>query len=263
MAEFPSLSLFTDAFIGDTSHLTAAQTGAYIMLLLVAWRSKDCKLPNDDKILARIARMDGRQWAANRDAIMSFWHKDESGRLYQQRLLEERKFVYQLRTKNVQAGLASALKRKERHSTGVASTLQPNANITSTPIPIPISKKESKISESKIKEILDSLVNAQNLWNDLAEKINLSKIQRLTDARKAQLQKRLDEAGGLEGWKTVLKKIEQSSFLRGGGAQGWKANFDFVLKQSNFTKILEGNYDDKKPANDSGRKKSFAEMGIL
>ena len=56
MAEFPYMRLWTDAFIGDTGHLSAAETGAYIMLLMCAWRTPGCCLPDDDKRLARLIR---------------------------------------------------------------------------------------------------------------------------------------------------------------------------------------------------------------
>ena len=91
MAEYPALPLFTDAFIRDTTHLTAAQTGAYLMLLMTAWRAPDCSLPDDDKLLARIARMDGRAWVANKSVVMSFWKKDDKRRWVQRRLVDERK----------------------------------------------------------------------------------------------------------------------------------------------------------------------------
>lgn len=128
MAEFPALPLFTDAFIADTVHLNAQQTGAYLMLLMAAWRSPDCKLPDDDKILARYARMEGRQWYANKEIIMAFWKRGGDQKWYQRRLLDERKRVEDIRNKNVQAGKASALKRHERGSTPVPTETQPQTN---------------------------------------------------------------------------------------------------------------------------------------
>lgn len=133
MAEFPALPLFTDAFIADTIHLNAQQTGAYLMLLMAAWRSPDCKLPDDDKFLARAARMSGQAWAKNKDMIMSFWSKDETQKWYQRRLTDERSYADTVKHKNSIAGKASALKNKERHSTSV----QPKPNVNPTPTPTP------------------------------------------------------------------------------------------------------------------------------
>ena len=133
MAKFPALPLFTDAILGDTLHLTNAQFGSYLLLLIIQWRSKDCSLPDDDVFLAKVARMDKRTWLNNRSTIMSFFQRGSDGRLRQLRLVDERNYVEHLRNKNVAAGKSSALKRKERHSTSV----QPNVNETSTPTPTP------------------------------------------------------------------------------------------------------------------------------
>lgn len=62
MSEYPHLPLFTDAFIADTMHLNAEETGAYLMLLMVAWRSPDCGVPDDDVKLAHYARVSERRW---------------------------------------------------------------------------------------------------------------------------------------------------------------------------------------------------------
>lgn len=56
MAELPSLPLYTDAYLGDTQHLTLEEHGAYTRLLMIHWRMLPDHLPDDD---ARIARMLG------------------------------------------------------------------------------------------------------------------------------------------------------------------------------------------------------------
>ena len=48
----------------------------------------------------------------------------------------------------------------------------------------------------------------------------------------------------------VFKKMEASDFLKGN--KGFKASFDWVMKESNFIKVLEGNYDNT----DSDKKKN-------
>ncbi len=52
-------------------------------------------------------------------------------------------------------------------------------------------------------------------------------------------------------WKKIFDNIEKSSFLRGMAPPGrdrrepFRLNFDFVLKPVNFTKILEGGFNDR------------------
>ena len=79
-------------------------------------------------------------------------------------------------------------------------------------------------------------------WNTIAKRHGLATIAKLTDARKRKLnlQRRrfvVDE------WVSVWAKIEQSPFLKGSNDRGWRCDFDFVLSEANFTKILEGKYD--------------------
>jgi len=80
-------------------------------------------------------------------------------------------------------------------------------------------------------------------WNDMASKAGLPKVQRLTDPRKRSLSARLAECGGLEGWQTALTKVRDSPFLIGENKSNWKADFDFLLQQKSFTKLMEGGYD--------------------
>lgn len=88
MSKLPMLPLFTDAFIADTGHLTAQETGAYILLLMVAWRSEGCSLPDDDVCLARWARVNRKTWERIRPTVMAFWTLD-GGRWSQKRLTKE------------------------------------------------------------------------------------------------------------------------------------------------------------------------------
>lgn len=137
MAEFPALPLFTDAYLADTRHLTTIQHGAYLLLLMIAWRTKDCSLPADDESLARLAGMDARTWLRHREKIMAFWKLGEDHRWRQARLLDERHFAEVRRDKNSAAGIASSLKRKERHSTTVPTKTQPEFNLPTHTLPTP------------------------------------------------------------------------------------------------------------------------------
>lgn len=47
----------------------------------------------------------------------------------------------------------------------------------------------------------------------------------------------------------MFEKAEASSFLKGANNHDWSATFDWLIKDSNMAKVLDGNYDDKKPKN--------------
>jgi uncharacterized protein YdaU (DUF1376 family) len=114
MAKFPALPLFTDAYLGDTTHLTTIEHGAYLLLLMVAWRSKDTSLPDDDKMLARYARMTPGQWSRIKPTIEEFFEV-RGGNWTQKRLTDEASYVNGKRDAQAAAGRASAAKRKGRH----------------------------------------------------------------------------------------------------------------------------------------------------
>lgn len=175
MAEFPALPLFTDAFLGDTLHLNAAQIGAYMLMLMTAWRASDCAIHNDDVYLSRICRMDKRTWLANKGVLLAFWHITNDAKLFQKRLKDERKYVDDLKRKNSEAGKASALKRKDRHSTSVSTKPQPNLNPHTLPTPlvkdntIVLSKKINDDEKKKRASRLPDDWILEQEWGDWAE----------------------------------------------------------------------------------------------
>lgn len=84
---------------------------------------------------------------------------------------------------------------------------------------------------------------AFNAYNDLAEEVGLAKAQVLTTTRRKKIAARLNECGGLRGWIDALAKIRGSPFLRGDNDRGWRADMDFILQASSFTRLMEGAYD--------------------
>ena len=79
-------------------------------------------------------------------------------------------------------------------------------------------------------------------WNDVADDCGLPKIIKLTPERKRRLAQRLRE-NSFDEFAEALRAIRRSKFLRGDNPRGWRANFDFLLQPSSFTKLLEGYYD--------------------
>lgn len=89
-----AIPLFADAYLADTTHLTTEEHGAYLLLLMAAWRQADCALPNDDVKLARIAGLSRQKWAVVKATILDFW-TIENGRIFQPRLRREHLWVVQ------------------------------------------------------------------------------------------------------------------------------------------------------------------------
>jgi hypothetical protein len=108
-------------------------------------------------------------------------------------------------------------------------------------------------SEARRSEDLDDAVSG---WNCMARQNGLPVVQRLTDPRKRALKARLAECGGIEGWERALHLITESPFLLGTNG-GWKADFDFLLQPSKFTKLMEGSYADR------GAKQAQSKLGWI
>lgn len=117
---------------------------------------------------------------------------------------------------------------------------------------IPKERKERKeiISSSKEEESLSGESNPPSLidynafvryWN---EKGNLDKIRKLTDQRIKAINLRVKEHGK-DNFRMVVDKTSKSDFLTGTNDRKWKASIDWVMKPSNFIKVLEGQYDNK------------------
>ena len=127
MADFPCMPFWTDAYLADTRHLTTEEHGAYLLLLMTAWRTKDGTLPEDDKLLSRYAGLSMRKWLNMKTTILEFFDA-ENGVLLQKKLQKEKKFLHDKKQKASFAGKASALKRKETAPTDVEFKLQQKRN---------------------------------------------------------------------------------------------------------------------------------------
>ncbi len=97
MAEHPAMPFWTDAYLGDTQHLTTTEHGAYLLLLISMWRSGGT-LPDDDQILARYARVTPAQWRRMAPILRPFFRAAD-GVITQGRLTDELNAVRQHSTK--------------------------------------------------------------------------------------------------------------------------------------------------------------------
>jgi uncharacterized protein YdaU (DUF1376 family) len=66
------MPLYVADYLRDTRRLTAAEHGAYLLLIMEYWTSGE--LPDDDRQLARIACMSAPQWRRTRPNVQGFFH---------------------------------------------------------------------------------------------------------------------------------------------------------------------------------------------
>ena len=84
-----------------------------------------------------------------------------------------------------------------------------------------------------------------DMYNEIC--ISFPKVTSLSNKRKQAIKARLNTYS-VEQFKEMFTKAEASAFLKGKNKRDWQANFDWMLKDGNFAKILDGNYDETKPA---------------
>lgn len=151
MAEFPALPLWTDAYLADTTHLTTLEHGAYLLLLMTAWRSKECALPNDDRLLAKYARLTPGQWKRVKPVLEPFFNVSSDG-WRQGRLTDERVAVKQNSKKQSDKARSRWLKNKETDNAVAQPDLMPDEcrkdAETMPPLPTPNISVPTELGET-------------------------------------------------------------------------------------------------------------------
>jgi uncharacterized protein YdaU (DUF1376 family) len=149
-----AIPLFGDAYLADTTHLTTEEHGAYLLMMIAAWRQGDCGLPMNDRKLARIAGLSTRKWKAIKATILEFWI-ERNGRIYQARLLKERHYVDQKSEQN-RKNIGSRWKREPIENIEGDPYDPPNETDTPPPPPIKIPSPNGDGAIDLVKAIFDS-----------------------------------------------------------------------------------------------------------
>ena len=80
------------------------------------------------------------------------------------------------------------------------------------------------------------------MYNDIC--ISFPKATKLSDTRKKSIKARLNSYN-YDDFEKLFKKAQASDFLKGKNSRDWQANFDWLIKDNNMAKVLDGNYDNK------------------
>ncbi|OOY15082.1 hypothetical protein BMI85_16170 [Thioclava sp. DLFJ4-1] len=243
----PYFPMFPSDFEAKTSHLTMAEDGAYNRLLRICWMTPGCTIPSDEAWIMRRVRAFADADKEAVKSVLSEFFDLEGGRYSNAKLLkiwveahdahEKRKIA------GAKGGKAKALNSNDNDSSNAKAKLkQPE------PEPEPVLRDDTNVSlsEPAVPTPANEVSQAVSAYNETAASTGWPQVQKMTPNRSTQIRARLRDCGGLEGWAVALSRARESDFLCGRTAKPWTGfGFDWLIKSQNFTKLMEGNYDNR------------------
>lgn len=74
--------------------------------------------------------------------------------------------------------------------------------------------------------------------------VSFPRLTSISDSRKKAIKARL-KTYNVGDFETLFQKAEDSEFLKGKNGRDWSATFDWLIKDANMAKVLDGLYDNK------------------
>ena len=152
MSGHPYMQLWVADFVGDTLHLSSAEVGQYMLLLMAMWRNGGT-LPSDDEKLKRVAR------EAISEAVMAFFDRTEDGScITQKRLLAEleraRAKTAARREAGSRGGNAKAANVLKNNDAPLAKAVANDvAKPCHLPVPVPLATNVANLDTRKSRNI--------------------------------------------------------------------------------------------------------------
>ncbi len=244
----PYMPFYVADYLADTGHLSAAENGAYLLLIMHYWRTGG--LPPDDEMRRRVSRMTHREWQRSRTTVLGFFSIDGKHKRIDEVLsaATHRSDVQRDKALKYQEALRATALPRESHSSHISESSKKDKdrdadaslpNETVGTIAIEIERPEKKA-------LREGLQSFGEQWNELAASLRLPAIDEIKpgSTRERWALARLREMPP-EGVRDLMARIRGSPYLRG-EVNGFRCTFDWITNSSNFQKIMEGNYEDRK-----------------
>ena len=109
------------------------------------------------------------------------------------------------------------------------------------------------VCSTDVQRIIDS-------WNTLG----LSRVTAVkpNTTRSKTLKARIREYG-VGTIMQAIEKVRASSYLKGGSKSGWTITFDWFILPNNFPKVLDGNYDNRQPVQQTYQRSAGSPMANI
>jgi uncharacterized protein YdaU (DUF1376 family) len=174
------MPMFWGDYLRDTGHLSPAEHGAYLMLIAHQWTTAK-PLPDDDAMLARIAKMTAREWRAAKRVIEPFFQVANCQWNHKrvERELIKAKEAYDKRSNAGSKGGATTQARRQYSSSNASSNATSPAQAYPKPKPkpnsIPLESFDSLVGERGLTVRMATIEKAR----EIAPGYDVERIERL------------------------------------------------------------------------------------
>jgi uncharacterized protein YdaU (DUF1376 family) len=262
----PYFPIFADDFFGSprVKLLSGPEQGVYLLLLLFEWTFRGQGLPGDEESLRRALNFTENEWKMAQKVLKTFFSAQNDR--FRNHQLETRLMECQERLhKRKDAGRKGAEARWQPHSDrNGKGNADANADAngkthaiamasstpTPTPIPNPIPKNIPKGDTHREqpaapKSVSDPLRGFFDRWNE-----EISKALRAPKARSLNLDRRTRIEARLVHHPQLADEIlEEARKINEWALERGFITLDWLLRDENLQKFLEGNYREKPKTN--------------
>lgn len=232
------IPFYPSDWLAGTRGMTAEETGVYITLIARMYEMAG-PIERDDERLYRICGCKSKRSFQKVASYLIAEGKVEEveGQLFNERVQKEIKKVVEKSSKAKDAAEARWKKKSNKNNNrDAADAMQTDMLDECYPKPKPYRDTSNEVSVISL---------AIDKYNYVAEGVGWPRCQKANASRTSKLKKRLKECGGIDGWQAALTKASESDFLCNRTSAGFTASIDFLLQESSFTKLMEGNYDNR------------------
>jgi hypothetical protein len=210
----------------DTDHLAV-----WIYLLLNASHNEHPALFKGEKITLKPGQL-----ITGRKSIALALHIDESK---VERILKSLKSEQQIEQQTSSKNRLISITNWEFYQQSEQQNEQQVNNKRTTSEQQVNTNKNIKNDKNERKDICQNILD---LFNRIC--CSFGRVKNITKSRAEIIDNSL-KTYSLNDFKKVFEKAEQSDFLKGNNNRNWSASFDWLIKEDNMAKVLEGKYDGK------------------
>ncbi len=237
-------------YLADTGHLTATEHGAYLLLIMHYWQN-GC-LPENDRVIARIAKLSPEQWEESRDMLAMLFgpnwtHKRIDAELSKaDEIIEKRRAAAEARYGKVKG-------------TSSANAMQMDSKCSDTGVPPTTNNQSSSLRSED--EARQPRKRAQRMPDDFDPDLDFAVGEGLTlSEAKAEVAKMRDWSKSSPNgakldwpatWRSWVRRIAEGKHRPTAQSPSSKPRSEFrqhqqAVKQE-FEKFLGINHNDDKP----------------